>query len=121
MYYGLSHNEQFYADRVSVFIALGPVMELTHCKSTLIHFVAAFETLLVDLLCGSIPQLCNFGLYLITDEDPTLNDAGRTPVYLGHFPSGTSLRSLNHYGQILNAKKFQRMDFGSSKNKQLYN
>jgi len=143
MYYGLSHNEAFYESRVSVFIALGPVMQLTHCKSSLIHFVATFESLLVDtcsllgiyeffpanwvttgamrLLCGSIPQLCNFGLYLITDEDPALNDAGRTPVYLGHFPSGTSLRSLNHYGQILNAKKFQRMDFGSSKNKQLYN
>jgi lysosomal acid lipase/cholesteryl ester hydrolase len=120
MYYGLSHNEQFFVDRVSVFIALGPVMQLTHCKSSLINFFATFESLIVDtcstlgiyeffsanwvttgamrLLCGTIPQLCNFGLYLITDEDPTLNDAGRTPVYLGHFPSGTSLRSLDHYG-----------------------
>lgn len=73
------------------------------------------------LLCGSIPALCNFGLYLITDEDPALNDAGRTPVYLGHFPSGTSLRALNHYGQILNADKFQRMDYGSSQNTKKYN
>lgn len=118
-------------------------MELSNCKSSLINFFATFESLIVDtcstlgiyeffpanwvttgamrLLCGTIPQLCNFGLYLLTDEDPTLNDAGRTPVYLGHFPSGTSLRSLDHYGQILNAKKFQRMDYGSTKNKQLYN
>ena len=42
-------------------------------------------------------------------------------MYLGHFPSGTSLRSLNHYGQILNTKKFQRFDYGSSGNTQHYN
>lgn len=142
MFYGLSHNEQWFADRVSVFVALGPVMQLTHCKSSLIHFAADFKSLIVDtcsllgfyeffpagwvttgamrILCGTIPQLCEFGLYLITDEDPSLNDQTRTSVYLGHFPSGTSLRSIDHYGSILNSKKFQRHDFGSSKNKQVY-
>jgi len=142
MFYGLSHNEAFFADRVSVFVALGPVMQLTHCKSSLIHFFADFRSLIVDtagtlgfyeffpagylttgamrLLCGTIPQLCNFGLYLLTDEDPTVNDPDRTPVYLGHFPSGTSLRSIDHYGQILSSQKFQRMDYGSTKNKQVY-
>jgi len=125
-----------------VFIALGPVMQLTHCKSSLIHFFADFRSLIVDtagalgfyeffpagylttgamrIICGTIPQLCNFGLYLITDEDPSVNDPDRTPVYLGHFPSGTSLRAIDHYGQILSSKKFQRMDYGSSKNKQVY-
>jgi gastric triacylglycerol lipase len=120
MYYGLSHNEQFFLDRVSVFIALGPVMQLTHCKSSLIHFFAAFRSLIIDtagtlgfyeffsanwlttgamrLMCGTIPQLCEFGLFLLTDEDPSLNDPSRTQVYLGHFPAGTSLRSLDHYG-----------------------
>jgi lysosomal acid lipase/cholesteryl ester hydrolase len=142
MFYGLSHNEAFFAERVSIFIALGPVMELTHCKSSLIHFFADFQSLIVGtastlgfyeffaagwvttgamrLICGTIPQLCEFGMYLITDEDPSLNDPDRTPVYLGHFPSGTSLRSLDHYGQILNSKQFQRMDYGSSKNNQVY-
>ena len=125
-----------------MFIALGPVMQLTHCKSSLIHFFADFRSLIVDtagtlgfyeffpagylttgamrIICGTIPQLCNFGLYLLTDEDPSVNDADRTPVYLGHFPSGTSLRAIDHYGQILSSKKFQRMDYGSSKNKQVY-
>ena len=48
MFYGLSHNEAFYADRVSVFVALGPVMQLTHCKSSLIHFFADFRSLIVN-------------------------------------------------------------------------
>jgi len=113
---------------VSVFAALGPVTELTHCKSSLIHLVADFRFLLIDtcsalgiyeffpanwvttgamrLLCGTIPQLCNLGLYLISDEDPGLNDQDRSSVYMGHFPSGTSLRSLDHYGQILSSTKF---------------
>jgi hypothetical protein len=138
MFWGLSHNEAFFAGKVSAFAALGPVMQLTNCKSSLIHFFADFQTLLVDtcsalgiyeffpanwvttgamrLLCGTIPALCNFGLYLISDEDPSLNDPDRAPVYLGHFPSGTSLRSLQHYGQILTSKKFQRMDYGSKGN-----
>ncbi len=142
MFYALTHNEEFFAQRVSVFIALGPVMQLTHCKSSLINFFADFRSLIVTtastlgfyeffpagyltngamrLICGTIPQLCNFGLYLLTDEDPSVNDPDRTPVYLGHFPSGTSLRALDHYGQILSSKKFQRMDYGSTKNKQVY-
>ncbi len=48
MFYALSHNEQFFADRVSVFVALGPVMQLTHCKSSLINFFATFRSLIVN-------------------------------------------------------------------------
>lgn len=36
MYYALATNEDFFADKISVFIALGPVMKLTHCKSSLL-------------------------------------------------------------------------------------
>jgi len=113
MYYGLAKNEGFFADKVSVFIALGPVMKLTHCKSALIQLVSANDALLLDtckllgiyeffpanwlttgamrLLCGTIPALCRLGDFLIADEDTTLDDADRLTVYLGHFPSGTSL------------------------------
>ena len=128
MFYGLSHNEAYFAERVSVFVALGPVTNLYNCKSSLIQFFADFRNLIADtagllglyeffpanwlttgfmrLFCGTIPQICEFGLFLISDEDPTLNDQDRTPVFLGHFPSGTSLRSLEHYAQILSSNKF---------------
>ena len=120
MFYGLAKNEDFFAERVSIFVALGPVMKLTHCKSSLIQLVAYNKVLLVDtcnllgiyeffpanwittgamrLLCGTIPALCKLGTFLIADEDPSLDDTGRTAVYLGHFPSGTSLNCLDHYG-----------------------
>ena len=142
MFYGLSHNEAYFADRVSIFLALGPVTDIHNCKSSLIHVFAEFQSLIADtagllgfyeffpanwittgfmrLFCGTVPQICEFGLFLISDEDPTLNDQDRTPVFLGHFPSGTSLRSIQHYAQILQAKKFQRMDFGRTTNQKLY-
>ena len=99
MFYALATNEAYLREKVSIFIALGPVMKLTHCKSSLIKFVAHNEWLLVDtcdllgiyeffpanwldtgamrLLCGTIPALCEFGDYLIADEDITLDDEGR--------------------------------------------
>jgi len=142
MFYGLSHNEAYLAERVSVFVALGPVTNLYNCKSSLIQFFANFQNLIADtagllgfyeffpanwlttgfmrLFCGTIPQICEFGLFLISDEDPALNDQDRTPVFLGHFPSGTSLRSLEHYAQILTSNKFQRMDYGTSTNRKVY-
>lgn len=142
MFSALSLNEDFFASRVSVFVALGPVLKLTHCKSSLIQFVANHRTLLTDtcdllgiyeffpanwlttgamrLLCGTIPALCDFGVFLVADEDTTLDDPVRLPVYLGHFPSGASLNSLLHYAQILTSDKFSQYDYGKSQNKKLY-
>ena len=43
MYWALSHNEEFFAKRVSIFMALGPVMRLDHCKSELIKSFAQYR------------------------------------------------------------------------------
>lgn len=116
MFAGLALNEDFFADKVSIFVALGPVLELTHCKSNLLWFVAENDGLLVDtcdllgfyeffpanwidtgamrLICGTIPALCRFGAFLIVDEDTSEDDSDRLDVYLGHFPSGTSFNCL---------------------------
>lgn len=128
MFYALATNEDFFANKVSVFVALGPVLTLTHCKSTLLWLVANNYNLFADtcqilgiyeffpanwlttgafrLICGTIPAICQLGAYLIVDEDTTLDDADRLQVYLGHFPSGTSLKCLEHYAQIIQSKKF---------------
>lgn len=104
-------------------MAMGPVLELTYCKSDLLNFVANNDALILDicelfgwydmfpanwidttfmkLACGILPPLCEFGIYLICDEDVDLDDSDRLNVYMGHFPSGTSLKCLDHYGQII--------------------
>lgn len=142
MFSELSLNQDYYADKVSIFLALGPVMKLTNSGSSLIQFFAANENLLIAtantlgiheifpanylatgamrLFCGIVPAICKFGVYLIADEDTTLDDSDRLLVYLAHFPAGTSIRCLVHYGQILNANKFQQYDWGSAANKKIY-
>ena len=117
-------------------------MNLYHAKSPLINFVALFTPLLETtcqvlgiyeffpadfltkgafrLICGTIPALCKFGASLIADEDPSLDKTDRFTDYMGHFPSGTSLRCLIHYAQIMNSGDFKRFDFGSSENKKHY-
>ena len=143
MYYGLATNEDFFADKISVFIALGPVMKLTNCKSNLLNIVSKNDAIILGacntfgiyeffpanwlttgamrFLCGTIPALCQLGDYLIADEDPTLDDPNRLPVYLGHFPSGTSLRCIEHYAQIMKADRYQDFDYGQKGNQQHYN
>lgn len=124
MYFALAENESKISQYVSIFFALGPVMELAHIKSNLLDFLAENYELVVDtcemlgvydlfpenylddlamqLLCGYIPELCEFGVSLICDEDPSLDDSTRLEDYVGgHFPSGTSLFCLAHYAQLV--------------------
>ena len=142
MFYALAENEAYFVDKVSIFVALGPVTKLTHCKSGLINVVADFsdviEPICQDLgiyeffpadwltkglfrtICGYIPDLCKLGIFLIADEDTDLDKDERTQDYLGHFPSGTSLRCLLHYAQIMNNDKFRRFDYDYDTNKKIY-
>jgi len=138
MFYGLAKNEDYFADKVSVFLAFGPVLRLTHCQSELLFFIANHDALILDTLelfgiydmfpanwfdttfmklaCGIIPELCEFGVYLLCDEDVSLDDATRLNVYMDHFPSGSSLKSLDHYAQIIQAEEFQEYDYGTQGN-----
>ena len=99
MYYALATNEAYISTKVNLFVALGPVMKLTHCKSSLIKLVAANEDLLYDvcnalgiyeffpanwittgamrLICGNLLALCELGDYLVADEDVSLDDEAR--------------------------------------------
>lgn len=142
MYYALSTIESQIVNKVNLFVALGPVMKISHCKSSLIKLVAFNEKLLVDvcdalgiyeffpanwittgamrLICGNLMALCELGDFLVADEDVSLDNEKRLQVYLGHFPSGTSLRSLDHYAQVLNHDKFASYDFGKSGNQAHY-
>ncbi|CDW78774.1 ab-hydrolase associated lipase region family protein [Stylonychia lemnae] len=145
MYYALAENENYFADKVSVFIALGPVIRLDHAPSKVFQFVSSNENrkLLIDtcnnlginsifeanwlttdsmrLICGAIPQICEYALEFATDKDPSLDDVSRLQVFFGHYPSGSSVRQIDHYAQIVEAKEFRRYDYGESGNMQKYN
>lgn len=142
MFYALAHNEDYFASKVSLFLAFGPVLALSHASSDLLYFVARNDQLILDtcelfgiydmfpanwldtgamrLICGVIPPLCDFGAYLICDEDVNLDDKDRLDDYMGHFPSGTSLKCLDHYGQIMTSKSFNEYDYGTDANNRIY-
>jgi len=144
MFYGLSHNESYYEDKISLFIALGPVARVTNEKSSLIHFMSSnftrntildvtsllgiyelfpsnwMTTDVMDFLCDKIPMVCEFSIYLVADEKIDEDDEMRSEVYLGHFPSGTSVRTLDHFGQIRAEGEFRKYDYGKKINIQKY-
>ena len=39
---------------------------------------------------------------------------------MGHFPSGSSLRNMDHFEQIIRKGKFAKYDFGATINMQKY-
>lgn len=42
------------------------------------------------------------------------------PVIMGHFPSGSSLKNMDHFEQIIRRGKFARYDYGEEINMQKY-
>ena len=134
MFYALANNQDYMREHVAIFHALAPVTQLTNCKSGLIQLVA-FNTdalqaaastfgvyelfpdgfassALSRIFCGTVPQICELGISFISDSDPSVDSSDRLAVYSGHFPSGTSLRCLVHYGQLVNKSGFHRYDYG---------
>lgn len=56
----------------------------------------------------------------MADTDPTLNSEDATKVYFAHYPSGSSLKDVEHYAQIAKTNIFQRYDYGFFKNMEKY-
>ena len=42
------------------------------------------------------------------------------PMILGHFPAGSSTRTLLHYAQCVKSGEFRKYDFGKKKNQEVY-
>ena len=73
------------------------------------------------LICNYIPDLCKWAESLLFTEDTSIDSTERFAVYMGHFPSGTSIKCMLHFAQIVNAGQFQRYDFGNKENMRIYN
>lgn len=79
-----------------------------------------FTKELTKILCGTIPQICQFGAKIVADADPNVDDSKAARVYFGHFPSGSSTKCLEHFSQLYNSQKFQLFDYGVSGNQDHY-
>ncbi len=121
-----SLKPEYFQSRINGFIALGPITSLNNLKSTFLKFVAEYKidsilNLLgvnevlpspqsvhefTTFLCDKIQSLCDGLLELLSDSNPSVDDKERMLVFISHFPSGTSLQSLMHFGEIIREKRF---------------
>lgn len=121
MFYALAHDEAYFKQKVSVFVALAPVTKVSHTKASILEYIGIFYDEFEDavqgarihnlmhktwlntqsekLFCEVLVQPCNLLEKLMVTNDPDLDDRDRYQVYLGHMPNGVSVKSILHYGQ----------------------
>lgn len=134
---GLSENEALQKKIKTAFL-LAPVAHLGHASSP-ITYLSSLESelgmffdvigirqfmptshwvrVLADKVCSFYRgDVCENFLFLIAGSDSRNMNATRTPVYLSHTPAGTSVKNILHFGQLVEAGRFQQYDYGWVKN-----
>ena len=141
MFSGLTQKFQFYKDNLKLFVALAPVARLSNIGSTLISFLSTISLhklikkiriyemgadkernkSIFNFVDKYASGLTNFFINLLCDIDTKAsNDKNSVSVFLNHYPSGSSLKCLIHFAQIINGKKFTYFDYKKEANFALY-
>ncbi|CAG5013314.1 unnamed protein product [Parnassius apollo] len=134
-----------YHDKIGVGILLEPATRLTYTRSQLFRLLLEYYRANLPYLyqigiyealpLGGIEQkfaayickdyviantVCRQFLSLIDSFHPGSIETETIRVLVGHFPAGTSVKNMAYYGQALNVDVFQKFDYGSSRNLQMY-
>ncbi|XP_050355918.1 lipase 1-like [Nymphalis io] len=134
-----------YCDKANVFIGLAPAARQTNTKSVLYKMLlegvrhlewALTNTGLYELFAkGSISQeflaflckfnatseaICGTGESLVDSFHPGSITNQTLRVLFGHFPAGTSMHNIVRYSQSIRTSSFQKFDYGSARNLQIY-
>ena len=138
----LTYNLEYVRKRVKLAVALGPVARVCNMTSRLLHLMhslkidkqferlALWEVFSHDLklekfsswIMPKIPFLCYLVTNLLCDVNSgNCNNPKMMPVYLSHFPGGSSLKAISHFVQLLRSRKFMMYDYGAEINKIVYN
>mmetsp|Transcript_2133 Transcript_2133/g.2435 ORF Transcript_2133/g.2435 Transcript_2133/m.2435 type:complete len:418 (-) Transcript_2133:81-1334(-) len=141
MFIRMQDDISWWNENVEVFTSLAGVARLDHCGSKLLTTLASgpflvsgirrlgiyemfpaqyLENAVFSRVCKILPVVCDIFIQMISDEDAGLDNQKRISNFMGHYPAGTSLKSLDHFAQIVRAKKFQKYDYGSEKNMEVY-
>jgi len=57
--------------------------------------------------------------YVATSDIKPINYE-RFRAYFGHYPSGSSIQCVNHFGQLMKSKTFDEFDYGKTENLRRY-
>ncbi|CAH8651038.1 unnamed protein product [Heterobilharzia americana] len=129
--------------RIDLFIALAPAAYLGSVKSPIRYiapFIKAVEPVvewfgngeflpsskimhfLGTFVCkpNHIPFVCSNIIYLIAGYNVKNTNVTRLPIYVAHTPAGTSVQNMVHYCQGIMTDRFQKYDYGTEKNLEVY-
>lgn len=140
VFIGMTLLPEYFESTLNGVIALGPVTNLNNMSSKfltiiaktrldeMLYFMGMREFLqskksvseFSTILCDKLHIICSGILELISDADREDDDKEKFGVFLGHFPSGTSLKDLTHFAQAVRDKTFAHFDYGTTKNVQIY-
>lgn len=137
---GMSEKLEYFRSKLKAAILLAPASRVDNYDSHLLTFIRdieidkklndrkIFEILPHDpslhdlsVKLGKIyPTLHYAMLELTSDEESWMNCPERIKVFMSHYPSGTSVKSISHFRQIIEAKSFQHFDYGIEENMKRY-
>ncbi|XP_046973763.1 lipase 1-like [Vanessa cardui] len=134
-----------YCDKANVFIGLAPAARQTNTKSvpykTFLEGVRYLEQALATtglyeifakgslsqefyaFLCkssGTSEVFCGTSVSLVDSFHPGSINNETLSALFGHFPAGTSVHNIARYGQSLKTSHFQKFDYGTARNLEIY-
>jgi lysosomal acid lipase/cholesteryl ester hydrolase len=133
---GMSEKLDYFKSKLKAVVLLAPASRVDSYDS---HFLTFIRDIELDLklknhsiheILAHDPNLHNISvkvaklyptlhyamLELTSDEQSWMNCPERIKVYMSHYPSGSSIKSLTHFRQIIDAKSFQHFDYGIEEN-----
>ncbi|XP_037513150.1 lysosomal acid lipase/cholesteryl ester hydrolase [Rhipicephalus sanguineus] len=132
-----------YNKKIQLFSAMGPVTNVTYMTSP-VRLLAPFAKdagvlfrlfgdydflpnnwfmrFLAKTMCKyhALREVCEDAIFLIVGTDMHELNVTRLPVFISHTPAGTSVKNMIHFAQLVREKRFQKFDYGSSKNMAIY-
>lgn len=102
-----------YTDALRTFLEAAGFRELI-AKDRIVHFI-------FELLCQKLPEeLCGTSLAISLGYKPGTIKPKLLAVAFGHLFNGVSTKTLAHWGQLVESKRFQRYDEGRAGNIKRY-
>ncbi|XP_077486425.1 gastric triacylglycerol lipase-like [Amblyomma americanum] len=142
--FALLAEQPSYNRKVRLFNAMAPVAYLGHMTSD-IKLLIPVSKMLADLAqsafrgaflaknspvlkilrkkaCGSVKQgpVCKSAFKLFNGGFPIEMNMTRFPLYMANSPSGSSVRNMYHYAELIRDDRFQKFDWGRRKNMKVY-
>ncbi|XP_015184619.1 PREDICTED: uncharacterized protein LOC107070697 [Polistes dominula] len=144
-FYVMSTMRSDLTSRIKMMFSLGPAIYLSQMKSPARYFAPFSNNLqFLTRLFGQnefLPQssvikflvkygcdlsslgtaVCSNIVFLLAGFDKAQMNTTLLPVILSHAPAGASTKTLIHFLQEVKSAKFRQFDYGTKKNRQMYN